>query len=210
MNGSRLPALKEISSCHDDKTFVVELKELLEEKSWLSWPSLLYRAKLIIPIGMHYVKFEIRPDRFVCATEKPEYPPQSERGIYSPIKDSFVPIPSSLLLSCYEKASDLRDNDRDLLERIIHKIDGRFPSERPTGVGYGLEIEEGPNHYRLWILRLSSVILSVFVGVGWAASGRDIQSGFAITSAISLVLLVCVEGLSLLASGCFVLNRVSA
>ncbi|KAK2017293.1 hypothetical protein LZ32DRAFT_665116 [Colletotrichum eremochloae] len=209
INGSRLPELNEMSSrtCHDDKTFFGELKELLREKSWLSWPGLLYRTKLIIPIGMHYVKFEIRPDRYVCIIQKPEYPPQSEFAKYRPTKDSFDPISSSLLLSYYEQAPDFRDDDHIILDRIIHKIDGRFPLERPTGVGYGLEIEEGPNHYRLWILRLSSVILAVSVGVGWAASGRDIQSGFAITSAVSLLLLVCVEGLSLLASGGSVLNR---
>ncbi|WQF86606.1 hypothetical protein CDEST_11620 [Colletotrichum destructivum] len=202
VHGSRLPALHQPTSrqCHDNKSFFDVLKDLLREMPWFSWSNLLYCMDLRVPVGMHYVKFQLHPDGFACVSDRPEYPPESESARYRPTRNSIEPIPSHVFLSYYEQTLDFGTDPRSVLDQIVHKLDGPFSSLQPVEEGYGLEIEEGPNLFRLWILKLSSVVVSVLVGVGWSASGRDIQSGFAMTTAILLVLLAFVEGLSLLAS----------
>lgn len=87
-------------------------------------------------------------------------------------------------MDLFKSTADIDGSDRSNLDRIIHRIDGLPPQQRTVGIGYGLEIEEGPNSKLLWLIRWISVVFCVVLGVVWAARTGDIESGFAISTCL--------------------------
>ncbi|KXH42105.1 hypothetical protein CNYM01_05764 [Colletotrichum nymphaeae SA-01] len=187
VDGKRLPKLNDISSqgCHDDKSFFSSLRELLLRDRWFTWSGFLSRSGLREPIGMHYVEFELYHDGYVSIRFRQKVPPNSEAARYRPTESpSFEPVPSKRLMDLFKSTADINGSDRSNLDRIIHRIDGQLPLQRKVGVGYGLEIEEGPNYNLLWLIRWTSLVFCVVFGVIWAARTGDIESGFAISTCL--------------------------
>lgn len=103
-------------------------------------------------------------------------------------------------MDLFKSTTDINGSDRSNLDRIIHRIDGQLPLQRKVGIGYGLEIEEGPNYNLLWLIRWTSVVFCVVFGVIWAARTGDIESGFAIATCLIAFSIASVAFLNFAAS----------
>ncbi|KAL0766962.1 hypothetical protein CaCOL14_010533 [Colletotrichum acutatum] len=203
VDGKRLPKLNDISSqgCNDDKSFFSSFRELLLRDRWFTWSGFLSRSGLREPIGMHYVEFELYNDGYVSIRFRQKVPPISEATRYRPTESpSFEPVPSKRLMDLFKSTADINVSDRSNLDRIIHRIDGQLPLQRKVGIGYGLEIEEGPNYNLLWLIRWTSVVFCVVFGVIWAARTGDIESGFAISTCLIAFSIASVAFLNFAAS----------
>ncbi|KZL75294.1 hypothetical protein CT0861_11407 [Colletotrichum tofieldiae] len=157
------------------------------------------------PDDSRKAKTAAKPDG-TSSVDMPEYIPlDSLAGIrcrkvypsdpteYRPTSGSFDPLPSQVLLAHLKKIIVPKENSCELLDRIIHKKNGRLTEKATYCIGFGMEMEMGPNILWLEVIRFSLVLLSFLFGLIWSIKTKEVQSGFAIAGPLAVL---CVVGVS--------------
>lgn len=109
----------------------------------------------------------------------------------------LIPFTSDLLLSYYNDPPDYCGSSRDVLDLTLRMLHGDGTQEE----NWGFEIQEGPNHHRLAIIRVTVVILSLLLGATWSLKSGDIHGGVSIGGLLAIVSTLIVAALETIATG---------
>lgn len=152
--------------------------------------------------GGGQVRILSRENNFPPRSNPPSYRPTHEPGSATP-----KPIESDVLVDHYDNPSRYYTGSRDILDHIVHKLDGPFGGDECRGLGYGLEIEEGPNRGRLGVVRLSMVICSYVLGAIRTLITGETEGSFSIATALAIVCAMSITTLETAISSRFAVSN---
>lgn len=140
-------------------------------------------------VKINFVHFELLPNNLVNILT--EDCPPVDSG-YTPVKDSFAtfpPISSNIMIHLYENP-DHADISKLLTSRIPKKLDSELqicPIKR-YGHGWGLELVDGLNWKKVWVVGFIGLVLSCAFGILWSVLRHDVQGGWAITACMMMII----------------------
>ncbi|EQB57149.1 hypothetical protein CGLO_02761 [Colletotrichum gloeosporioides Cg-14] len=107
---------------------------------------------------------------------------------------NLSPIESDALLDYYYSPYEAREDFSEILDRLIHQVDGPF-LENQIGFGYGIEVQEGLNYGRLRVVRILVATIWLVFGIIWSCAKKDPQPGFTITGFLLVFSDLCANAL---------------
>jgi hypothetical protein len=147
------------------------------------WSFLSFRTLTSI----QFVQFEVFKSSLVDIRQKNAIPPLDRVGCeyrYSPAPpETIPPVGGNLLVHYFQHPSHAEDQPV-CLERFPKKLRERLAvcGGRATGLGWGLNLEEGWNITKTWyVASVIFVLGSVLWGVLWTVFEHSIQDAFAIS-----------------------------
>jgi hypothetical protein len=180
-NGSRIPGLTQSPSAavRNDLEYF-DLLRKISSNHRRTWRGFLSPRKIT---SIEYVKFELLFDNeHAVIRQTPGYP--EVKGHYLPCKadleiESFGPWPPNTLLHYFERRHKCTEHPR-ILARIPKKLKQKLqlPDDDKTVTGWGMQLVDGVDGFRIGIQGSIGLILSSLVGVLWAKlHGNDVQGG---------------------------------
>lgn len=142
------------------------------------WTAIVRSLRSIKVVKINFVHFELFPNNLVNILA--EDCPPVDSG-YIPVKDSFAtfpPISSNIMIHLYENP-DHADISKLLTSRIPKKLDSELqicPIKR-YGHGWGLELVDGLNWKKVWVVGFIGLVLSCAFGILWSVLRHDVQGG---------------------------------
>ena len=140
--------------------------------------------------SIRFVQFEAFKNYLVTITKVPDLPPPTYSAEYRPCyATTNPPVGENLLMHYYHHPHDA-DDALVWFDRIPKKLNKRvqIDGNTRTELGWGVHFVEGLDWMKLWMLGLVGLLLSALVGVLWAVFVQSIQSGFAISACLMMMM----------------------
>ncbi|KAF9873332.1 putative amidase protein [Colletotrichum karsti] len=203
-----LPELRQepVARFSSDYEFFIWLKRLCGRPSPWSWRGFLTRCGLRTVIGINYCKIELHPNDRASIDDEPSYPPYALRSSYQPTQagddDSSAPNTSSqgfswfnpgVLADFYHNPSRLWKehgtgaNRFYVLKRFVRKLDGHLLYNGSGSLGYAMEVQEGPDLFRVMVLQTAMMFVAIIVGIICGVATGDVQNGCAIAACLAFL-----------------------
>lgn len=199
--GARIPALLQppAESISTDLEYFDLLRKIVNDHA-RTLKGILNPRKVT---SIEYVKFELLFDNeHVEIRQRPGYPESKEH--YQPCKDDFDtdclrPWGPNTLLHYFERRHKCLEHPR-ILARIPKKLKEKLAvsDDGKLLMGWGMQLIDGVDGFRIGILGIIGLVMSSLVGVLWAKlHGNDIQGGTGLTQCLMafVTFLVTMHGL---------------
>jgi hypothetical protein len=177
--------LLQLSVCDlkSDKALFTVLRKNYRQMRNKWWSFVSFRTLKSI----RFVQFEMYKSALVDIRQKDAIPPLEHVGCeyrYSPAPpETMPPVGGNLLMHYFRHPSHAEDVPV-CLERFPKKLRERLAvcGGRVTGLGWGLDLEEGRNSAKSWYVAFGILVLgSVLWGILWTVFEHSIQDAFAIS-----------------------------
>ena len=129
--------------------------------------------------NIEFVQFELHKNRFADVRKCPDMPPVETSDYNFAPSDLIPPVGSQALLHLFKHPEDYENED--IAYQRVPKRNGRLQ----LGVGWGINLVEGFEASKVWLLIISFFVLGSFVfGITWALIKRDVQGAFGVAGYI--------------------------
>jgi hypothetical protein len=175
---------EEVCNVNSDQDFF-RLLRTLRQKHRSRFHSLFTFNKVV---RIKFVHFELFPRDLVNVLV--EDCPPIDSG-YIPVKDSFAtfpPIGSAILVHLYGNPEHA-DISKLLLGRVRKKLDTKLQicQIKRHGYEWGLELVEGLNWRKVWIVGFFGLTLSCLFGLLWSVLKDNVQGGWAVAACMMMI-----------------------
>lgn len=171
-----------LDDCQSDSKVFERINRHYQSLPRRSWYFLFFRTL----ISIDFVKFQLYPkDHSVDIIKKGDLPPQDDNHYeYAPRPMEPIPPVSAKQLLHFFHSPDCADDTFRCLRRVPKKKKEPLTvcDVNPDGIGWGLQLVEGLDSRRMWIVCFVVFILGSFLfGVLWKIFEKSIQDAFAVS-----------------------------
>lgn len=130
--------------------------------------------------------FEAYPGGLVNIHKKNDIPPKNRKEDYryQPMSAKYIPpVGPNHMMHLYDHSEEVEQTAL-CYEKIPRKRKYRLVdcAQRSTAIGWGIQLVEGLDIMKLWLLGLVGFFICTAFGLVWSLIKNDIQVGFAITA----------------------------
>lgn len=132
------------------------------------------------------LQFTLYHRQLVDIHAKNDIPPQSHKDEYEylPMPAQTIPPVGSNLLLHFLLHPDHASPNRVILPSIPKRKRNKLEPDpiKGSGVGWGIEVVNGTNQFKIFIYGLFACLTSMVFGIVWSVVKDDIQGGFGVAA----------------------------